>query len=122
MTIAAQIYTEGRFGDVPVQSLALMGGDNRMRGIYLGRYRDHTIIDGQVELRFHLVWILGATVFGGLGEVAPDYGSYTFDGIRWSGGGGLRLMVDSKNKTNLRFDVGVSKDRVLFFFTFLEAF
>lgn len=99
-----------------------MGGDNRMRGIYLGRYRDHTILDSQVELRFPLVWILGGVVFGGLGEVAPDYGSYTFDGIHWAAGGGLRLMVDSKNKSSLRFDVGASKDRVLFFFTFLEAF
>ena len=122
LTIATQIYTEGRFGDVPVQSLALMGGDSRMRGIYLGRYRDHTLIDGQLELRFPIVWIIGGTSFGGLGEVAPDYGKYTFDGIHWSAGAGLRLMVDSRNRTNLRFDVGLSKDRMLFFFTFLEAF
>ncbi len=122
LTIATQIYTEGRFGDVPVQSLALMGGDNRMRGIYLGRYRDHTLIDGQLELRFPIVWIIGGTLFGGLGEVAPDYGKYTFDGMHWSAGAGLRLMVDSRNRTNLRFDVGLSKDRMLFFFTFLEAF
>ncbi len=122
LTIAGQLYTESRMGDVPVQSLALMGGDNRMRGIYLGRYRDHTIIDGQLELRFPLVWILGGVVFGGLGEVAPDYGKYTFNGIHWAAGGGLRLMVDSNSRTNLRFDVGFSKDRMLFFFTFLEAF
>jgi len=122
LTIATQIYTEGRFGDVPVQSLALMGGDNRMRGIYLGRYRDHTLIDGQLELRFPIAWIIGGTLFGGLGEVAPDYGKYTFNGIHWSAGAGLRLMVDSRNRTNLRFDVGLSKDRMLFFFTFLEAF
>jgi hypothetical protein len=122
LTIATQIYTEGRFGNVPIQSLSLMGGDNRMRGLYLGRYRDHTIIDGQVELRFPIAWIIGGTTFAGLGEVAPDYGSYTFEGLRWSAGAGLRLMVDSKSKTNLRFDIGFSKDRTLFFFTFLEAF
>ncbi len=122
LTIATQIYTEGRFGDVLVQSLALMGGDNRMRGIYLGRYRDHTLIDGQLELRFPIAWIIGGTLFGGLGEVAPDYGKYTFNGIHWSAGAGLRLMVDSRNRTNLRFDVGLSKVRMLFFFTFLEAF
>jgi hypothetical protein len=122
LTIATQIYTEGRFGDVPVQSLALMGGDNRMRGIYLGRYRDHTLIDGQLELRFPIAWIIGGTLFGGLGEVAPDYGKYTFNGIHWSAGAGLRLMVDSNSRTNLRFDIGFSKDRMLFFFTFLEAF
>ena len=122
LTVAGQIYTESRTGDVPVQSLALMGGDNRMRGIYIGRYRDHTLIDGQVELRFPIAWIFGGTVFGGLGEVSPDYGSYTWNGIHWSGGAGIRLMVDSRHKTNLRFDVGFSQNRQLYFFTFSEAF
>jgi hypothetical protein len=127
LTIAMQVYTEARFGNVPVQSLALMGGDDRMRGIFLGRYRDHTIIDGQVEIRFPIAWIFGGTVFGSLGQVAPDYQSYTLDGFHWAGGIGLRIMVDSQHKTNLRFDAGFSKDhefnyRQLYFFTFAEAF
>lgn len=127
LTIAMQLYTEARFGNVPVQSLALMGGDDRMRGILIGRYRDHTIIDSQIEFRFPIVWIFGGTVFGGMGQVAPDYSSYSLNGWHWTTGVGLRIMVDSEHKTNLRFDVGFSRDhqfiwRQLYFFTFSEAF
>ncbi len=127
LTIAMQVYTEARFGDVPIQSLALMGGDNRMRGIYLGRYRDHTLIDSQVELRFPLAWIFGGTIFTGFGQVAPDYQSYSFKEVHMVAGVGFRIMVDSANKTNLRFDIGISRDqqfiyRQLYFFTFSEAF
>lgn len=122
LTIASQIYTEAKFGDVPIQSLARMGGSDQMRGIYDGRFRDHTMITTQVELRFPLFWIFGGTVFTGLGEVAPDYGAYTWEGIKWTYGVGLRLMVYEATRTNLRFDVGFFEKRPLFFFTFSEAF
>ena len=127
LTIAMQVYTEARIGNVPVQSLAMMGGDDRMRGIFIGRYRDHTIVDGQIEFRFPIAWIFGGTVFGGMGQVAPDYASYKLNGWHWTTGIGIRIMVDSAHKTNLRFDIGFSRDhqfiwRQLYFFTFSEAF
>jgi len=75
LTIAGQFYSEAKFGEIPVQSLALMGGPNRMRGIYYGRFRDKTIIEAQLELRFPIVWLIGGTVFTGLGEVAPNLNS-----------------------------------------------
>lgn len=122
LTIASQIYTEAKFGDVPIQSLARLGGSDQMRGIYDGRFRDHTMITTQVELRLPLFWIFGGTVFTGLGEVAPDYGAYTWNGIKWTYGAGLRLMVNEATRTNLRFDVGFFEKHPLFFFTFSEAF
>ncbi len=122
LTIAGQIYTEAKFGDVPVQSLALMGGDNMMRGIYIGRFRDHTMIEGQVEVRFPIYWIFGGVLFTGLGEVAPKYSLYTLQGIKWTYGAGLRMSVHEATRTNIRFDVGFFQGNSLFFFTFSEAF
>ena len=122
LTIASQVYTEAKFGDVPIQSLARMGGSHQMRGIYNGRFRDHTMITTQVELRFPIFWIFGGAVFTGFGEVAPDYEAYTWDGIKWTYGAGLRMMVYKATRTNLRFDVGFFEKRPLFFFTFSEAF
>lgn len=122
LTIAGQVYTEAKFGDVPIQSLARMGGSDQMRGLYDGRFRDHTMITTQVELRFPLYWIFGGTLFTGLGEVAPTYGDYTWDGIKLTYGLGLRLMVYEPTRTNLRFDVGFFENKPLFFFTFSEAF
>jgi len=122
LTLAGQIYTEGKFGNVPIQSLALMGGDNMMRGIYNGRFRDHTMITSQFEARIPLFWIIGGVVFTGLGEVAPKYGDYNLQGIKWTYGAGLRLMVDQSTRVNMRFDMGFFDGNSLFFFTFSEAF
>ena len=122
LTIAGEVSAIGHFGDVPVQSLALMGGDKSMRGIYKGRFRDETMIDGQVELRFPIFWIFGGVVFTGLGEVGPTFKSYTWNGIKWTYGGGLRINVHKETRTNIRFDVGFFQGKPLYFFTFAEAF
>ena len=122
LTIAGQFYAEAKFGDIPVQSLSLMGGDNRMRGIYIGRFRDKTMIEGQVEARFPIYWIFSGTVFTGLGEVAPALGDYTLQGIKWTYGLGLRISVNEATRSNIRFDVGFFEHKPLFFFTFSEAF
>jgi outer membrane protein assembly factor BamA len=122
LTIAGEVTADVIFGDPPVQSLSLMGGDRRMRGIYKGRFRDKTIIDTQVEFRFPIVWIFGGVLFTGLGEVGETFESYTWQGIKWTYGGGLRLTVHEETRTNLRFDIGFFQGEPLYFFTFSEAF
>ena len=123
LTLAGQIYTETKIGDnIPVQSLSLMGGDNRMRGIYIGRFRDKNMIEGQIEARFPIYWIFGGVIFTGLGEVAPTIKAYTWQGIKWTYGAGIRMSVNKATRTNIRFDVGFFEHHPLFFFTFSEAF
>ncbi len=122
LTLAGQLYSEAKFGNVPIQSLSLMGGDDMMRGVYHGRFRDKTMIEAQVELRFPIFWVFSGAVFTGLGEVAPDFNSYTWDGVKWTYGAGIRLVVNEATRSNLRFDVGVFEKRPLFFFTYSEAF
>ncbi len=122
LTIAGQFYTEAKYGNVPVQSLSLMGGDNRMRGIYIGRFRDKTMVEGQVELRVPVFWVFGATVFTGLGEVTPTLGELTLQGIKWTYGAGIRINVNEATRSNIRFDIGFFEHKPLYFFTFSEAF
>ena len=123
LTLAGQIYTEAKIGDnIPIQSLSLMGGDNRMRGIYIGRFRDKSMIEGQIEARFPIFWIFGGVIFTGLGEVAPTLKAYTWQGIKWTYGAGLRMNVNKATRTNIRFDIGFFQHKPLFFFTFSEAF
>ena len=122
LIVAGQLYTENVNGDVPIQSLAFLGGTSRMRGVYEGRYRDFSSSSGQLELRFPIVWIIGGVVFGGIGETAEDYSKYSFDQMHWAAGGGLRLMVDSEHRINIRLDYGFSKDDHTIYFGFMEAF
>jgi outer membrane protein assembly factor BamA len=122
ITIASQIRTEAKNGDVPVQSLSQLGGDFAMRGTYRGRYRDLVAVDTQLELRFPIFWIFGGTIFNSLGQVAPSYKDLSFNAFHYNYGFGLRLKVDSVHDINLRFDYGISKDQTYFIVNFAEAF
>jgi len=122
LTIAGQFYTEIKSGDVPIQSMAVLGGTERMRGIYENRYRDKTVTMGQVELRFPIFWIIGGTAFGGMGQVGPSYGDFKMDGFKYGYGAGLRLLIDEKTSSVLRFDISFREDGHSIFIGFNEAF
>lgn len=121
--IAVQATTTYTGGDVPFYELAEMGGDSKMRGYYLGAYRDHVLVDAQVEYRAPIWNIFGATAFIGTGRVADKYKDLSLDGFHLSYGMGLRIRVDTKNNTNLRFDMGFGPDHWQgFYINFSEAF
>ena len=122
LTMAGQLYSEIRLGDVPVQSLSLVGGKYRMRGIYQGRFRDKTLAMGQVELRFPLFWVIGGAAFAGMGQVQPHFSDFKGNGFHYAGGGGLRICMDKKTSSVLRVDVGFSKGGHTVFLGFGEAF
>lgn len=121
--IAFQIYTQANSGEVPFYSLAMLGGDQRMRGYYKGALRDKVVGDAQVEYRMPIWAIFGVTAFASAGRVAPDYKSFGLNELRYGGGLGLRVMLDKKNQSNLRFDFGYGHgDAKTFSIGFTEAF
>lgn len=122
LTIAGQFFSEAKFGDVPIQSMAVLGGTERMRGIYENRYRDKTVVLAQVELRFPLVWIISGTVYGGMGQVAPTYGNLKMNSFKYGYGTGLRVLIDKATDSVLRFDWSFRKGGHGFFIGFNEAF
>jgi Omp85 superfamily domain len=104
--IALQATTTYCNGNTPFYSLAEMGGSYQMRGYYEGAFRDNVLVDAQVEYRQHVWNIFGATAFFGVGQVGPNYSAISLNGFHLDYGGGLRIRVDSKHNTNLRFDFG----------------
>ena len=82
-----------------------VGGQNRMRGYYYGRYRDRNMITAQMELRQNIYGPIGVCGWVGAGNVfGNDY--------RWSQtlpniGLGARLALDGR--TVLRIDYGWGK-------------
>ena len=52
--LAFNVVTEHNWGDPTFETMALLGGDQIMRGHYLGRFRDKTMFATQVEYRFPL--------------------------------------------------------------------
>ncbi|MCV9388739.1 outer membrane protein assembly factor [Reichenbachiella ulvae] len=121
--VGFQAYTQLNQGEVPFYALAFLGGSERMRGYYDGAIRDKAIADVQVEYRMPIWKIFGMVAFAGAGRVAPDYAAMELDDVWFSGGLGLRVLVDSKNRANLRLDFGWGEqDAKAFVIGFTESF
>src|SRR3546814_9059498 len=55
-TLAFDLYGDFRAGAVPWNELSALGGEQRMRGYYNGRYRDRNTVSTQIEWRHQLEW------------------------------------------------------------------
>ena len=121
--IAFQATTTALGGDVPFYSLALLGGDTKMRGYYEGALRDKVLVDTQVEYRLPVWNIFGLVSWVGTGRVANGYQDLDLDGFWISYGAGLRIKVDSEENINLRIDFGYGPGGLHgLYFNFAEAF
>lgn len=120
--LALRYYGEFQGGFVPYYQLAMIGGDELLRGYFLGRYRDKDMLVLESEYRFPLFWRFGAVAFAGAGEVADDFSGLASQTIHWAGGGGLRLSINTKERLNLRLDVGAGPNTFGVYFTAREAF
>ena len=121
--LAGQFYAEVNDGTVPFFALGLLGGTERMRGYYLGAIRDKVVMDAQLEYRLHVWSIFGVVAFVSAGRVAEEVKDMNIDGMWYGGGFGIRIMVDSESKVNLRLDFGFGQENAkAFVFGFSEAF
>jgi outer membrane protein assembly factor BamA len=122
-TLALQSKMLFQTGDPPFWRLGLLGGEESMRGYYLGRYRDKNLIALQAEYRWLPVfWRLGLAAFAGLGDVAEKLGRFDLANLKYSYGLGLRFIFDRRQTLNIRLDFGFGKGTSGIYFTAAEAF
>ncbi len=120
--LACQHYMELTFGDAPFQAKPWLGGGERNRGYYKGRYIDDQYYTIQTEFRWRFLprWIMVAFACGG--EVA-DLPGNLYDDIKTSFGGGVRYKISKKSPALVRFDYGYGGDgNYGFYFGINEAF
>jgi hypothetical protein len=120
--LAVQVYGKVNAGEVPIRNLSMLGGSEMMRGFYKGRYSDKNMFTSQAEVRQYLFWRIGVVAFAGTGQVSNDLHQLGWDRMHFSYGGGLRLMVQEKEKLNLRIDYGVGEGRSGVYVILKEAF
>lgn len=121
--LATNAFIDFVFGTPPFQQLAFIGGSKKMRGFFEGRYRDKKLWLLQAEYRQWIWKFIGATVFVGVGSVAPEIDDFTSRKIHYSFGSGLRFRVSKKDKINLRLDAGFDENfNFLPYLTINEAF
>lgn len=120
--------TLGQFssGNPPFNQLALMGGENMMRGYYLGRYRDKNFVSIQSEYRmlpFSFSKRFGASVFCSTGIVFDTPDQIRFNLLKFSGGLGLRILVFPKKDIWTRIDFAINNEGGTGIYIFMgEAF
>jgi hypothetical protein len=88
----------------------------------MGRYRDKHLVAVQAEYRIPIYKRIGMVVFGGLGEVAPNFSQFSFYGLKPSFGSGLRIALKQKEKLNLRLDYGIGYHSTAAYVIVTEAF
>ena len=134
--LAFNILAEHNWGNPTFETMALLGGDQIMRGHYLGRFRDNTMLAGQMEYRLPLgrkSWIdereklpfwerWGLVGFVGFGNVAPSVSNLGFDHLKSSWGFGFRYAARSKERLNIRIDFGFGTQNPGFYLNFRESF
>ncbi len=108
--LATNLYLNSVSGDTPFFKLPALGGPNRMRGYFKGRYRDNNYITLQTEYRQYFWKRMGFVVFGGIGDVGNDFTALSLKELKYSVGGGLRYLFNKKENVNLRMDIGVGQD------------
>lgn len=118
--VAADFYAEFNSDGTPWPMLARMGGSERMRGYYQGRYTDNDMITVQVELRQRIWRRIGCVVWCGAGNVFGELKSFDWSKTLPNYGVGLRWEL--KKRTNVRLDYGFGRNTSGFLLNINEAF
>ncbi len=122
-TLALQAQMTFQTGTPPFWRLALLGGSEIMRGYYLGRYRDRSMVAIQAEYRWLPVfWRLGLVAFIGAGEVAHKISSFDLSDFKPCYGFGLRFLANRTEGFTLRLDFGFGSHSSGVYLTAGEAF
>jgi|GEM_PF-524557 len=120
--LAAHIAGCAVGGNPPFYDICTLGMSKDLRGYEAGRYRDRRMLATQAEYRLELPKRLGLVGFVGIGQVAPNFGSFRFDKILPGAGAGLRIRLTKENHVNLRIDYAVGKGSNAIYVSVGEAF
>ncbi|MBM3114391.1 BamA/TamA family outer membrane protein [Jeongeupia naejangsanensis] len=119
--LALDIYSHLAWGDVPWTMMSQLGNGNRMRGYFLGQYRDKDVISAQLEYRHHITGRHGVVFWGGAGTLADSVGGLGKD-APWLPTVGVGYRFEFKPRVNVRLDFGVGRDTAGVYFQINEAF
>lgn len=118
--LATDLYGEFNAKGTPWPLLARLGGNERMRGYYLGQYTDNNLLTAQVELRQRIWRRIGCVVWGGAGTVFSEREPFAWRHTLPNYGLGLRWEL--KKRVNVRMDYGFGRSTSGFLLSINEAF
>lgn len=108
--------------NAPFYDICLIGANKNLRGFVTGQYRDRSMLTVQAEYRKQLAESWGVVLFGGLGEVAPEFGQFTASNVRTSAGFGVRWLASPPHGVRLSVDLAWGEGDSAAYFYIGEAF
>lgn len=117
---AVKYLADITYGNTPWGLMPTFGGSYDMRGYYEGQYRDKCAMSLCVELRQYIWKRFGAVVWGGVGQVFPDFKKFNVRHTLPNYGVGIRW--EFKHRMNVRLDYGFGRHCSGFVFNISEAF
>ncbi len=105
---------------VPLRALSRVGGHKFIRGYFKGTYQDNNMLAFETEYRLPLwrdgqasklwqVWKrLGVAGFLGGAQVFKDPKQLSFNQFNLAAGGGLRILLNPKSRSNIRIDYAIA--------------
>jgi len=134
--LAFYMVAEHNWGNPTFETMALLGGDQIMRGHYEGRFRDKTMLAAQMEYRLPLgrrYWIderekmsfwerWGLVGFAGVGNIACSVSELDIEHLKSSLGFGLRYAAIPDERLNIRIDFGFGTQMPGFYLNIRESF
>lgn len=112
--LALQSWWSFTTGTPPFQHISLIGGSDRMRGYFEGRYRDNHAMVHQVEYRLPVYRNLGLVLFTHAGQVAPKVGDFGWKRFRYGAGFGFRYKLNEEG-LNIRLDIAFGDQSAFYF-------
>jgi outer membrane protein assembly factor BamA len=112
--LALQSWWSFTTGNPPFQHISLIGGSDRMRGFFEGRFRDNHAMVHQAEYRLPVYRNLGMVFFGHAGQVAPQLGDFGWKRFRYGAGFGFRYKLNDEG-LNIRLDIAFGDQRAFYF-------
>ncbi|WP_209330992.1 BamA/TamA family outer membrane protein [Lunatimonas salinarum] len=117
--LAVQAWMSLTAGAAPFQQVSLIGGSDRMRGYFEGKYRDRHAMVFQSEYRLRIYRNLGLVFFGSTGQVTSAPDQFRFSKFKVSGGMGFRYKINEEG-LSIRLDFGVG-DQFAYYFGLNEV-
>jgi outer membrane protein assembly factor BamA len=112
--LALQSWWSFTTGNPPFQHISLIGGSDRMRGYFEGRFRDNHAMVHQAEYRLPVYRNLGMVLFGHAGQVAPKVGDFGWNRFRYGAGFGFRYKLNEEG-LNIRLDIAFGDQSAFYF-------
>jgi outer membrane protein assembly factor BamA len=112
--LVGQAWLSFTGGQPPFQHISLIGGSERRRGFFEGKYRDLHAMVYQTEYRLPVYRNLGLVIFGNAGQVASQVKGFTLTRFRYGGGVGFRYKLNDEG-LNIRLDIGIGDQRAFYF-------